>query len=206
MVASISAQLASTFTAPGRARPAPAQAAGKAAAPDSAPAVPALLDETESLIRGMREEFLARRLDTAQKIVEAIRPYQSLATTARTARPMAVTLGFVAREVESVVTEMNGELSRRMAPSRPAGAPGVQPEDGAFAGLEGLAKTAERVMENTSIVLRGIAWVHDPDPLDRGTVLSVAVESSKPLLSAWDTLKAFNSRLGLARNPVNLRA
>ncbi|SOD97879.1 hypothetical protein [Caenispirillum bisanense] len=198
---------------PARQKTAPASTTAAAATPAAAPAAPPV-GLSPAALTAMREDFLSRRLETAEKIMEAMRPYLSLVTTPQTARPMAATLGHVAREINAVVREMGGELARRtvadlrqpMAPA-PAAADGAAGEKAKrFAGLASLADRAERAMSGASRMLRHVGSVYDPDPLGRGTVLKVAVDASRPLLAAWDDLKSFRLRLTAAENRVNLSA
>lgn len=183
-----------------------------AATPATAPAAPPV-GLSPAALSAMREDFLSRRLETAEKIMDAMRPYLSLVTTPQTARPMAATLGHVAREIHAVVREMGGELDRRsLAELRQPTAPAAAAAEGGgdkakrFAALATLADRAERAMTGASRMLRHVGSVYDPDPLGRGTVLKVAVDASRPLLAAWDDLKSFRLRLTAAENRVNLRA
>lgn len=196
---------------PARQKTAPASTT-TAATPAPAPAAPPV-GLSPAALSAMREDFLSRRLETAEKIMEAMRPYLSLVTTPQTARPMAATLGHVAREINAVVREMGGELDRRtVADLRTPTAPAPGAADGGgdkakrFAGLASLADRAERAMSGASRMLRHVGSVYDPDPLGRGTVLKVAVDASRPLLAAWDDLKSFRLRLTAAEIRVNLSA
>ena len=213
MAVSLTSYLPGGFALLARGKPgaAPAPAASSAtAATGDAPAAASPtspLPDTEGSLRAMREEFLGRRLQTAEKIVEAMRPFLGLVTTATTARPMAVTLGFVAREINSVVRDMGKELDRR-APAAAAGAAavGAEPDAGAFKQLAALSQQAERTMTSVSRMLRVVSSVPDPDPLGRGTVQSVAAESSRSLLRGWEDLKSFRTRLTAAQSRTNLIA
>lgn len=203
MVVSLSSHMPGGFAQLARGKAAASPAAG--AAGDAPAPAAATVGETETSLRSLREEFLSRRLQTAEKIVEAMRPFHSLITTPATARPLAATLGHVAREIESVVRDMGRELDRRSPPGRIAAA-GTEPSAEAFKPLAALSQQAERTMTAASRLLRSAAAVSDPDPLGRGTVQSVAAETSRTLLRGWEELKGFRTRLAAAQGRTNLIA
>lgn len=211
------------LTQPARQRPhagaaAPAPVAVAKAAPDAPPKAPpspqadrlaAALHDSEGTIRTMREEFMSRRLDLVEELLNALSPFMSLMTTAHTARALAVTAGSLARQIESVVDHLGGETDRRAAQPR-VGTDPTQPDTDRFAGLVGFPERIERAISGTSLLLRNAASVYDRDPLNRGTPLDVAVDSSRPLLSAIDKIKGTRQRLAvaheMARNQLRLTA
>lgn len=165
----------------------------------AASAVASLADTWDATRREMQEKFLSRRLETAEKIVEALRPQSVFwAGAPSVARAMAVTLGRVASEIDSVVRDMEAEFSRRTTPG------GVFEQRPAF---KGLFDQAERAMTATGMMVLAVALVPDADPLGRGTPFDRAADAARTLDTSWKRLQSLTGRHALAlTSRVDLKA
>ncbi len=173
---------------------------GSGARPAAAANVPNLRDAWETTHRGLQEKILAERLDTVEKIANALTPLMVNAYTGGTARSVAGTLDVLGREMEAIVRQMGGELNRQR---RSAAAGGGAVSSG-FHGL--IAKTEWNLRRVAGMLLAVSASDEAPLP-GRKTAREIAFGAATPLRAAWGTLDSLKARFaGMGISRVDMTA
>lgn len=160
-------------------------ASGKAAQAEAENA-PVLLDTWETTRRKMQEDFMARRLETAEMIMEALRPAASVwAMSGSLARAVAGTVEHLSAEINSVVRDMEHEFGRRTAPGE------AFSEREGFTDLFGMASNALR---GASFLTMMVGASFDRGPLNQTSGFERAMGAARHLDDASDRLVALHAR------------
>lgn len=161
---------------------------------------PNLLDAWEQTQRGMQEKILAERLDTVEKIANALTPLMVNATTGASSRALASTLSFLGRETQDIVRQMDGELKRQ-------GATAAAGKGAVSSGFHDLIGKAEWSLQRVSGMLLAVGESDEKPLPGRLTAREIANEGAKPLLAAWGALGDLRARYaGMGIFRVDVRA
>ncbi|WP_404384734.1 hypothetical protein [Caenispirillum salinarum] len=161
---------------------------------------PSLLDGWESTRRQMQEEFMARRLETADMIMEALRPTASLwMMSGSLARAVAGTVEHLSAEINAVVRDMEQEFGRRALPGEPFA------ERKGFTDLFG---QASRALTGASFLALTVGASFDRGPLNQASGFERAMGAARHLDDASTRLTALHARHGaaLSGGGINLSA
>lgn len=153
-----------------------------------------LLDQWESSRRSMEEKLLNDRLDTAEKIAQALQPLMVGALSipgGAAARPLASALESLSKEVRAIARDMAREF-RHQERLAAQGKWQVSP------GFHTMLDKAEAVVARTSGMLIGIGG-NDDHPRGRLSARDIAERGARALLDAKDELWRVSSGLSVLR-------
>jgi hypothetical protein len=161
---------------------------------------PALLSQWENNHRELQERFMRERLETVEKITNALTPMIVGARTGATARSLAGSLEFLARETRDVVRTMGRELDRQSTMS-------VRGEGTVSGGFQSLIEQAGRSLQRTTGMLLAVGGSEDSPLPGRKSARDIAADGATSLLSAFDELNSLSLRFGAMNIPrLDLRA
>lgn len=155
-----------------------------------------LLETWEANRRSLKEKFLAERLDTAEKIANALTPLLAGALSLPSgtmARPMAGTLDMLSRELRDVMRDMGQELKRQEGMAADGKGP-------VSSGFHRLVDTGVRVLNRASSLLV-VVGANDAKPPGRMSAREIAAGAAGTLLDGWDDLGKVSRSLGRLQVP-----